>query len=266
MKIEKVMLDDSAYMNAYIADETELFTRKAILIIPGGAYSFCSSIEGEPIALAFMSYGFNAFVLNYSVNREKALPAQLIQASKAVKHIKDNAEEFGIEKEEVYIVGFSAGGHLAASLGRLWHKKEIYEAIQMPYGYNKPKGMILVYPVITGMGDFSHKASFRNLLATDEPTLEQLEEASIELHVSEKACPVYMVHAANDASVPVENSLILAMQYSKQKIPFEMHIYPSGEHAFSLANKITWRGNPKYIQDANASWVEDAVKWTDKLY
>lgn len=265
MKIEKIMLDNSAYLEAYIADKTEKYTRKAILVIPGGGYAGVSEREGEPIALAFMSYGYNAFVLNYSVAREKSFPAQLIQASKAMKHIKDNAEEYGIDKEEVFAVGFSAGGHLCASLGVMWNKKEIYEEVDIPYGYNKPKGIMLIYPVISGVSEFAHMGSFQNLFGTDTPSEEQLKEASIELNMWSESSPAYIVHAANDTVVPVENSLIIAEEYSKHKIPFEMHIYPKGEHGFSLANKITWDGNPEFIQEEDAKWIENAVKWAEKL-
>ena len=213
MIFKKIMLDDSAYLEAYVADKTEKYTRKAILVIPGGGYSgVCAGREGEPVALAFLSYGFNAFVLHYSVGGEKIFPAQLIQASMAIKHIKENAEEYGIDENEVFALGFSAGGHLAASLGTMWNKNEIYDAIDMPYGYNKPKGIMLMYPVISGVSEHSNKGSFQNLFGTENPTEQQLKESSIELNMTEAASPAYIVHAANDTSVHVENSLMLAAQ------------------------------------------------------
>lgn len=265
MIIKKIMLDESAYLEAYLADKTEQYTRKAILVMPGGGYWGVSAREGEPIALSFMAQGFNAFVLHYSVEREKIFPAQLIQASKAMKHIKDNAEEYGILKDEVFAVGFSAGGHLCASLGVMWDKKEIYDEIDMPFGYNKPKGIMLVYPVISGISEYAHKGSFQNLFATENPTEEQLKESSIELYVNSESSPAYIIHAANDIGVPVENSLILAAEYSKNKVPFEMHIYPRGDHGFALGNRITWSGNEEHIQEENATWIENAVKWSEKL-
>lgn len=266
MITKKIMLDESACLDAYVADKAPEYTRKAILVIPGGAYwNVCADREGEPIALAFLPYGFNAFVLHYSVKGEGTFPTQLIQASLAIKHIKDNAKEYGIDKDEVYAVGFSAGGHLCASLGTLWDKKELYEEIDMPLGHNKPKGMILVYPVISGVSEYSHKDSFKNLFDTETPSKEQLKKGSIELCVSEKSVPAYIVHAANDSAVPVENSLMLAMQYSKFKIPFEMHIYPRGEHGFALGNEITWDGKDEFIQKANEKWIDSAVEWIHNL-
>ena len=212
-----------------------------------------------------MPYGYNAFVLHYSVGRTKKFPAQLIEASLAMKHIKDNAEEYGIDKDEVFAVGFSAGGHLCASLGVLWNKKEIYDAVDMEYGYNKPKGVMLIYPVISGISKFAHMGSFQNLWGTDTPTDEQLKKSSIELFVSEESSPAYIAHAADDSAVPVENSLMIASEYSKYKIPFEMHIYPKGEHGFALGNEITWSGKPEHIQEENAKWIENAAAWAKKL-
>jgi len=97
---------------------------------------------------SYDTYGYNAFVLHYSVssNSDKIFPSQLIQASMAMKHIKDHAEEYNIDPGKVFVTGFSAGGHLTASLGIMWNKKEIYDAIDMPYGYNKPTGIMPIYP------------------------------------------------------------------------------------------------------------------------
>ena len=130
MLYKKIPLDDNddqEYLEVYAADKVKGFVRNAILVLPGGGYAgVCNEREGEPIAMAFMPYGYNAFVLHYSVGK-KPFPIQLIQASKAIKHIRDNAELYNINPDKVFIVGFSAGGHLAATLGTMWDKKEIYD-------------------------------------------------------------------------------------------------------------------------------------------
>lgn len=266
MLYDKIALDDSATLELYIADKTVEYKRKAILIIPGGGYRcVCTDREGEPIALAFLQQGFNAFVLNYSVGGKKTYPAQLVEASKAMKYIRDNAEKYGIDSDNVFTVGFSAGGHLAASLATIWNREEIYNEIEIEYGYNKPKGVILLYPVITGVGEFARTVCFQNLLGTKEPTREQLEINSIQLNVTIESSPAYIIHAANDTCVPVENSLILAQAYSRQNVPYELHIYSRGEHGFALANEITWNGNPEFIQKENEKWIENVVRWSDTL-
>ncbi len=267
MNIKRVFLcegNKDVFLDCYISDKIEGFTRKSILVIPGGGYGcVCSEREGEPIALAFIPYGFNAFVLHYSVNRSKKFPAQLIEASLAIKYIKDNSEEFGIEKD-VFVTGFSAGGHLTASLGVMWKIKEVQEAIDAPYGYTKPKGIMPIYPVISGI-DSPHFGSFQNMLCTDEPTKEELENCSIERFVDEDSSPAYIVHTSNDQDVNVKNSLALAKAYADKNLQFELHIYPDAPHGVALGNAITKCGVEKYENKAIAKWVENAVFWAENL-
>ena len=254
--------DDSAYLEIYIADKVGDFVRNAILVIPGGGYAeVCAEREGEPIAMAFMPYGYNAFVLHYSTLK-KPFPAHLIQASNAIKHIKDNAEKYNIDPEKIYTVGFSAGGHLAASLGTMWHKKEIYDVVDMPFGYNKPKGMMLIYPVISPK---HHTGSFDNLLMEQNASSEKLDAVAIEHNVDERSCPAYILHTSNDEMVDVKNSLIIADALASHSIKFEMHIYPDAPHGVALGNEITKCGNPKWCNDAISKWIENAVLWADTL-
>lgn len=267
MIYKKIQLDENdpqAYLEVLVADKVGDFVRKAILVIPGGGYGMvCADREGEPIAMAFMPYGYNAFVLHYSVNKEP-FPTQLIQASKAMKHIRDNAEEYNIDPGNVFTVGFSAGGHLAASLGTMWDRKEIYDAVDMPHGYNKPTGMMLIYPVISGK-EFRHEGSFKNLLRCENPTEEQLAEMSIENHISEKSSPAYIMHTSNDELVNVKNSLALADALADRRIKFELHIYPDAPHGAALGNKITQCGVEKWCNPSIAKWVENAVIWAESL-
>ena len=263
---ERIMLggaDEEVYIDAYVADETKNFKRKALLVIPGGGYAaVCSHREGEPIAMAFMPYGYNAFVLHYTVGRKKPFPCQLIEAARAIKHIKDNAEKYGVDPDELFVVGFSAGGHLAASTGVLWKNDEIYKAVDMPYGYNKPKGIMTIYPVVSPKFK-NHITSFRNLWCTDTPTEEQLYAAAIEEHVDGDSAPAFIMHTANDQLVDVRNSIVLADAYAKAQIPFELHIYPDGPHGIALASAITSEGKPKLENAAVAEWVRHAAVWAE---
>lgn len=269
MIIKRIPLDkefDNVYLDAYIADPTGDFTRKAILVIPGGGYhGVCSDREGEPIAMAFMPYGYNAFVLHYSVNKQKVFPGQLIEASLAMKHIKDNAKEYGIDPEKIFVTGFSAGGHLAASLGVLWHIPEVYEATGMEYGYNKPAGMMLGYPVISGDPSFGHSGSFQNLFGKENPTAEELEKASLEKHVDEKSVPMYVMHTSNDQVVPVKNALAIATAYAEAGKTFELHIYPDAPHGIALGNAITAGTVEKFVNPQIERWIQDATTWANSL-
>ena len=270
MIYKKISLDDrdkNAYLEVYVADKIQNFVRKAILVIPGGGYSsVCSDREGEPIAMAFIPYGYNAFVLHYSVGENVTFPKQLIQASKAIKHIKDNAEEYNINPEHVFAVGFSAGGHLAGSLGILWDNPEVYKELDMEYGYNKPTGIMLIYPVVSSANEsFKQKETFFNLLKTETPSHEEILSCSLELNVSQNVAPAYILHTANDEIVNVRNSLSLADAYSVAKVPYELHIYPDGPHGVALGNRITKIGVEKYEEPAIAKWVENAVYWANKI-
>lgn len=267
MTYQKIPLsseDENVFLEAYVADRIGTYRRKAILVIPGGAYgNVCSDREGEPVAMAFMPYGYQAFVLHYSVGCRRPFPAPLIEASLAIKHIKDNAEAYGIDPEEVFAVGFSAGGHLTACLGTLWKHPAVYEAIDMPYGYNKPKGMMLIYPVITPA--FRHKVSFYNLLCNFEPTAEQLEEVSLDKYVDADTAPAFIVHTSNDQEVDVKNSLVYATALSDAGHKYELHIYPDAPHGIALGNEITACTQPGWRNDAIAEWVRQAAYWADHL-
>ena len=266
MKFEKIMLPQEgadAYMDAYIADPLKGFTRKAILVIPGGGYSgVCADREGEPIAHGFLPYGYNAFVLHYTTDRVRPYPIQLIQVAKAIKHIKDHHETYGIDPNQLFVVGFSAGGHLAACAGTMWKLPEIYQQVSMEYGYNKPRGVMLIYPVISPR---YHGFSFNNLLCKEQPTEEELVSVAAERHVDQDSAPAFLLHTANDQIVNVKNSLCMADAYAEQKIPFEMHIYPNGPHGMALANPITDGGSGNWNDPAIAEWVRMAAYWADHL-
>jgi len=233
--------------------------RKAVIVIPGGGYYNCSDREGEPIALEFLTRGYNAFVLKYTVKNRAFFPTQLLEASAAMKFIKDNAEKFHIDPGYIFIIGFSAGGHLAASLGTLWYKDYIYKALDMPKGYNRPRGMILAYPVIPS-GKYAHRGSIDNLLGEKKNDPAAKKEVSLEYAVTKKTVPAYIWHTRNDTCVPVENSIFFANALAKNGIPFELHILPAGNHGASLCNSIV-----NYISPYNARWFDEAAHFIESL-
>ena len=266
MLLKKIELSEGASLDVYVADPIKNEKRRRpLLVIPGGGYSkVCAFKEGEPIALAFMPYGYNAFVLHYTVGRVKTFPRQLIEAAEAIKHIKDNAEEYFINPDELFVVGFSAGGHLTASAGVLWKLDEVYEAVDMPYGYNKPKGIMAIYPVVSPKFQ-RHISSFKNLWCTDTPAEEDLMRSAIEEHVDADSSPAFIMHTAGDQLVDVRNSLVLADAYARAEVPFEMHIYPFGPHGMALANEQTSEGNPRKVDKTVAEWVRHAAVWADTM-
>lgn len=266
MRVEKIALNKSNenfYLDAYISDGIKGLKRKAILVIPGGGYSnVCSDREGEPIAQAFIPYGYQAFVLHYTVDKKHPFPTQLVEAAQAIKHIKDHSEEYGIDPDQVFVVGFSAGGHLAACAGILWKLPEIYQQISMDYGYNKPRGVILMYPVVSPT---YHGFSFNNLLCRENPTEAELASVAVETKVDRDSAPAFLLHTANDQVVNVKNALCLANAYVDAGIGFEMHVYPKGPHGMALANHITDGGTGQWNDPAIAEWVRMAAYWADHI-
>jgi len=259
--------DSKIYLETFVSDTTPRYIRPAILVIPGGGYGkVCADREGEPIALAFVAKGYNAFVLHYSVARVRPYPAQLCEASMAMAHIRDNAAEYRIDPDRVYVTGFSAGGHLAGSLATMWHKQCVYDETGIEFGKNRPTGAMLVYPVVTALHDFGHLGSFYNLLCTNTPTEEQLKEVSLEANVTENAAPLFVVHTSNDNTVDVRNSFVLASEYRKAGKLFEMHVYPDAPHGIALGNDITDNGSGMWSDPAMAQWIDHAVYWADKMY
>ena len=259
--------DKKITLTAYIAGATPdvppSLKRKAVLICPGGSYRYCSNTEGEPVALAYLAAGFNTFVLDYSVtsaNEEgKKFPGQLIEAAMAMKFIKDNAEKFHIDPEYVFVCGFSAGGHLAASLGTLYNSEYVKPALDMPENYARPAGMILAYPVITS-GKYTHAESIKNILHEGAENEEARRAVSLERRVDENTVPAFIWHTRTDALVPVENSLLLATALAENGIPFELHVYPDGPHGLSLANSVVGR-----VNDTAAQWFSESVRWMNSI-
>ena len=236
----------------------------AILIIPGGGYSMvCSDREGENIAIAFNALGYACFVLDYSVSPNAVFPRPLIEASLAMKHIKENAEKYKIDPERVFVLGFSAGGHLAGSLGMRWNLPEVVEAIDAPFGTNKPKGMILCYPVLCWF-DKTHKGTFHNAFGTDTPTAEQVELISLENGVGEQTPPAFLWHTASDNAVNVQNTLKMATALSEGNVPFEVHIFPEGPHGMALATPATG-SSPNMINERIAEWPRLASGWMKSI-
>lgn len=231
---------------------------EAMLVIPGGGYaSFAVSREGKPIAEAFAAYGMTAFILHYALDGDGCTVKPLVQASAAVAYLRENAAKYNINHQKIYAVGFSAGGHLAASLATMCDLEEVRRESGVAEGKNRLNGVILCYPVISP--DCGHMASFYHLLRTNTPKKEDLAYYDILLRVSETTPPSFLMHTANDQCVPVKNSLLYAEMCENHHVPFELHVYPDAPHGLALANEITEDGNPDWVRPQAARWVGDAV-------
>lgn len=231
--------------------------RRAVVVCPGGGYRNRAPHEAEPIALYFATMGIAAFVLDYSIVPAR-FPQAVCEAAEAVKLVRDNAEKWDINPDKIMICGFSAGGHLAASLGVFYDKPEVLENLGCSADECKPNGMILGYPVISG-GEYAHKGSFERLTGC-EYDAEKAEKLSIEKLVSCSTPPAFVWHTFEDTTVPVQNSLLLAKALADNKVNCELHIYPHSEHGAALANGVVGR----YVLEAK-EWPQNAVRWINNL-
>lgn len=248
---------NSSYITTYILDDIvdNQGKRPMVVIFPGGGYRFCSPREGEPIACEFNSMGFNAVVVNYTTNAP--YPQSLKDASDAIVYVREHAEEWNVDLGRIFVCGFSAGAHLAGSIG-IMSKKE--EAIKRDDDLNKVNGMILCYPVISS-GEFAHRGSFDAIGATSD---ELSEQTSLELQVDENTPPAFIWHTFADEAVPMENSMLLAETMRKHNIPFELHIYPDGVHGLAMASSVTSE-NDKQIIPHVQSWMPLAKEWLNQF-
>lgn len=204
----------------------------AMLVIPGGGYGcVCMDSEGIPIARRFTELGFRCFTLTYRVAPHH-FPAPLQDAVRAMKYIRGNAGKFHIDPRMIAVVGFSAGGHLAASLGTIWDTVDASDGDEFDAVDPVPNAMALSYPVITG-GEKAHRGSVDNW-SGHKATAEDISSFSLEKHVSEKTPPTFLWSTIEDTLVPCENSLLFFDAMRKAGRPCDLHIFPHGPHGMQL--------------------------------
>lgn len=229
--------------------------RPCMLILPGGAYYFLAEREAEPAAKAFLAEGFNCFVLYYSLGEKAEFPRPLQDVSLAIAHIKRHAAEYNVDPERIFVCGFSAGGHLAASTGVFWNDKEAaFEGMEP--GENKPAGMVLCYGVLS-LCEHTHIESCRYVTGREEPTEAQCARWSPDKHIGKDTVPAFLWHTQRDVTVDVRCSLSMANALILGGVPSEIHIYPEGPHGLSVATEETGDVDPHI-----AHWIRDCVEWT----
>lgn len=258
--------DKKATLTTYVLrdfdDHGIVRMRPAVVICPGGGYEHVSEREAEAVALQYNARGFHAFIVDYSVAPD-IYPAALMEVAKAFAIIRENAAEWHVDTDKIVASGFSAGGHLAASLGVCWHEKWIAEDLGTTNEEIKPNGLLLCYPVITS-GEFAHKGSFDNLLRERYSDLR--EKMSLEKQVNKDTPKTFLWHTMTDETVPVENSLMFLNACRKAGVSVEAHLFPQGRHGLSLCNEETSTSPDKSdIQEECQIWIELAGVWLKNL-
>ena len=233
--------------------------RPCMVVCPGGGYAFCSEREAEPIALKFLSMGFNVFVLYYSCAPHR-YPTQLREVAAVFEEIYAHADEWNCDTDKIGIIGFSAGGHLAAHYSNAYNCDEGRTVFT---DSKKPAFDILCYSVITADEAFAHTGSFVNLLGSD-PRDSESKKLSCEKLVTSDTPPAFIWHTANDECVNVKNSLCYAAALADNNVPFSLHIYPYGDHGLATCDGLTC--NRDFLNEKSVlayAWIEDFKKWFD---
>lgn len=230
----------------------------AVLICPGGGYGMISEREAEPVALQYFAAGYHVFVLWYSVGEKARDFRPLIQLAATMAHIRRNASEWKLDGGRVAVCGFSAGGHLAASLGTLYDDEKFLQAWNRGDKI-RPDAMILSYPVIVA-DEFAHKGSIENVSGAAEGS-GAYSYFGLDKHVDGRTPPAFLWHTSEDDCVPVENSLRFAAALSAAKVPFELHVFPLGWHGMSVCTRDVGGFDPY-----NARWMPWSIQWLNRLF
>ncbi len=250
--------------NFHLNENDPYRVRPAVIVFPGGGYAFTSDREAEPIAMKFLAEGFHVFVLRYSVM--VPFPQALCEAAESIRLVRSHADAWSVDPNKIAVCGFSAGGHLAGSISVFWHHDFLAEKLGVDKEEIRPNGAILSYAVLSI--DHMHEGSFRNLLFDRFEEMKQY--VSIEKQVTELTPPCFLWHTFTDGAVPVENSIVMAKALADHKVPFELHIWPSGNHGLSLVTRETGSGDGSggcgapYTARA-AEWIHSAAAWLREL-
>lgn len=229
-----------------------------VLICPGGGYAMTSNREAEPIALQFNSMGYQAAVLRYSC-APAIYPTALWEVAESVKLIKENAEEWNVDTDRIIIMGFSAGGHLAASYGVFWNEPWLAEKMHCDKELLRPNGLILCYPVISSKEEIAHKDSIKNLLGDFYEELK--EKMSLEDWAGNQVPKTFLWHTFTDNVVPFWNSFRFAEALGRAGVPMEYHLYPEGGHGLSLAKEQTANIEGKGVEEGCQNWFSLLQSW-----
>lgn len=236
-----------------------LATGQAVIICPGGGYNHLSwTWEGTDIAKWLNSKGIAAFVLKYRLPNSKSLTSQymvpLMDAKRAIRIVRYYASKWNIKKDQVGIMGFSAGGHLASTLGTHFDAGNPNAADSIEQQSSRPDFMILMYPVITMSKPIMHTGS-RNMLIGEKADTAMANLYSNELQVTNNTPPTFIIHTVDDKTVPVENAFIMYEALKAHNVPVEMHIFPTGGHGYGFG---TGKGTV-------SAWPELCISWLQSL-
>ena len=247
------MCEEVPALTAYIPDEKK--SDAAVVIMPGGGYVMRAEHEGAGYAKFLAEHGYTAFVCAYRVSPHR-FPLPLLDARRAMRTVRHDAEKYGIDKNKILIMGSSAGGHLAALTSVYYEKIDFEGADEIDNEDFIPNGQILCYPVIMLCGDKAHHGSADNLLG--EKAEKTGDELSPNLLVTKKTPKAFIWSTFADDCVPVSNSIDYAAALHKGGVSAELHVYPDGNHGLGLADGGECKAN-----DHVSQWSGELLKWLE---
>lgn len=265
MKLETICRDTDrrdVSLTAYLLDEVDRCgfsrARPALLVCPGGGFAFCSNREAEPVAMHFAAQGYQVFVLQYALGDAAAFPVPVDDAAWAMRTIRTRAKRFCVNPKKVAVMGFSAGGYVAAGLSVFAEDATVCP--EAAKGIARPDAAVLCYPVLTARRGYAHEGSIRLLLGQMEDTPQRRAFLSLENHIPPDMPPVFLWHTADDKGVDVHNSLLFAGALAERGIPFDLHVFETGHHGLADCSLRTCDKRHPYP----AHWLVLAQEWLAK--
>ncbi len=225
---------DKPTMTVYLPDTSKI-SGTGVVIFPGGGYTHLAmEKEGHKVARWLNELGVAAFVIKYRLGERYHHPSQLNDAQQAIRMVRANATQWGLNKNRIGILGFSAGGHLASTAGTHFDFGDPDGSDRIGRQSSRPDFMVLIYPVITFGDEYTHEGS-RFYLLGENPTPKLVDYLSNEKQVTAQTPPTFLVHGTNDTGVPVQNSIMFYEALINHDIPAEMHLFEDGPHGFGMA-------------------------------
>jgi acetyl esterase/lipase len=259
-------LKGNPILTSYCPDNFSEFStnkkRKCVLILPGGGYIWVSAREAEPVALRFLGEDIACFVLTYTC-RPFEYPTPIDEVFSALSYIRRNSEIYHIDVDKISVLGFSAGGHLAATCACYCENEEYSKMFNIPLKEMKINGCILGYPVIST--EYGHLESIQNITQNKENLMDFL---SIDKVAGKNFPKTFIWHTTFDSVVSIKNTLLLADRLSEMKVFYELHIYPMHDHGQSLSDYSVYNENytQQFIDEIkhNTQWVDNAIHFVEE--
>jgi len=249
--------------------------RPFVIVIPGGGYEHIGFREREPVALKMNSLGFHAATLTYTIAPMR-FPDSLVDLANAVALVRENAEKWHVDSDKIIVCGFSAGGHLASSLGAFWNSEFLKDYIPHSPEKIKPNALLLSYPVVTSNEKYWHEGSIMNVIGSISPDkaekickslgkAKMTEVVSIEKNITADFPPTFIWHTVQDEAVPAKNTLLLADALYEKGIDCEYHLFNRGKHALSLASEEIANEDGSGTEKECSVWPELFKNWFEGI-